>query len=770
MYYYEIYVENNRGIYTYKSEEKYEIGQWCIVNFINRDKMGLVIAITEESKIQFDVSKIKRIKAVAPVLSIPNDIMQLIKWIRSYYISDYYNVIKAVYPGALKLNYSKRAIYQRDFLENECLIGEDNSENSLEEVKKFNEYMKKRKEVTVATLKKNFSGEIVEKAISEKVISVEKKVILNSKISKVEKKKSEIIEKEIILNDEQQKAVDTIKNSENQIFLLKGITGSGKTEIYINLIKEALKQGFGSIFLVPEISLTVQMIQRLEEEFCNEVAILHSKLTDKEKREEWTFIRNGEKKIVIGARSAIFAPVQNLKYIIVDEEHENTYKQENNPRYHVKNVAIKRAFLKNENLKKDDDPEKNKELGKNEELRENVGLKKEEIAKNKKIKVILGSATPSFETYYQAQQGDIELVELTKRYKNAKLPKFEIVDLNETAENFSEKLLDKISQTLQKNEQVILILNRKAFSNLLKCKDCGNIPTCPNCSISLNYYKYDNRLKCHYCGYEKRFNNTCDECGGHKMRQIGAGTEKIEEELAGLFPSARIVRVDSESIKTKQNYEKVYNDFKNHKYDIMLGTQIIAKGLHFSNVTLVGVINADIILNFPDFRASEKTFQLLTQASGRAGRGEKDGEVIIQTFNEENDVIKKTIESDYEGYYKNEMIMRKMLNYPPFGRIVILVISAAEENLVKEKAQILREEIIRNVNTVMELTSNDFISDAFKSPIYKINGKYRYQIFFKFERGKILKIKKIIKKCVGKFREMEKKVRVTIDVDPVNMM
>lgn len=770
MYYYEIYVENNRGIYTYKSEEKYEIGQWCIVNFINRDKMGLVIAITEESKIQFDVSKIKRIKAAAPVLSIPNDIMQLIKWIRSYYISDYYNVIKAVYPGALKLNYSKRAIYQRDFLENEYLIGEDNSENSLEEVKKFNEYMKKRKEVTVATLKKNFSGEIVEKAISEKVISVEKKVILNSKISKVEKKKSEIIEKEIILNDEQQKAVDTIKNSENQIFLLKGITGSGKTEIYINLIKEALKQGLGSIFLVPEISLTVQMIQRLEEEFCNEVAILHSKLTDKEKREEWTFIRNGEKKIVIGARSAIFAPVQNLKYIIVDEEHENTYKQENNPRYHVKNVAIKRAFLKNENLKKDDDPEKNRELGQNGKVRENAGLEKEEIAKNKKIKVILGSATPSFETYYQAQQGDIELVELTKRYKNAKLPKFEIVDLNETVENFSEKLLDKISQTLQKNEQVILILNRKAFSNLLKCKDCGNIPTCPNCSISLNYYKYDNRLKCHYCGYEKRFNNTCDECGGHKMRQIGAGTEKIEEELAGLFPSARIVRVDSESIKTKQNYEKVYNDFKNHKYDIMLGTQIIAKGLHFSNVTLVGVINADIILNFPDFRASEKTFQLLTQASGRAGRGEKDGEVIIQTFNEENDVIKKTIESDYEGYYKNEMIMRKMLNYPPFGRIVILVISAAEENLVKEKAQILREEIIRNVNTVMELTSNDFISDAFKSPIYKINGKYRYQIFFKFERGKILKIKKIIKKCVGKFRETEKKVRVTIDVDPVNMM
>ena len=746
MYYYEIYIENNRGIYTYKSKEKYEIGQWCIVNFINRDKMGLILAMTEESKIQIDISKIKKIKEAAPVLSIPDDLMQLIKWIRNYYISDYYSVIKAVYPGALKLNYSKKAIYQKDFLENEYLIGEDNSENSLDEIKKFNDYMKKRKEVTIATLKKNFSSKIVEKAINEKVISIEKKVILNSKISKEEKKKSEIAEKEIILNDEQQKAVDTIKNSENQIFLLKGITGSGKTEIYINLIKESLKQGFGSIFLVPEISLTVQMIQRLEEEFHNEVAILHSKLTDKEKREEWTFIRNGEKKIVIGARSAIFAPVQNLKYIIVDEEHESTYKQENNPRYHVKNVAIKRAFLQNDNLEED------------------------ETVKSKKIKVILGSATPSFETYYQAQQGDIELVELTKRYKNAKLPKFEIVDLNETAENFSEKLLGKISQTLQKNEQVILILNRKAFSNLLKCKDCGNIPTCPNCSISLNYYKYDNQLKCHYCGYETQFNSTCDECGSHKMRQIGAGTEKIEEELAGLFPSARIVRVDSESIKTKQNYEKVYNDFKNHKYDIMLGTQIIAKGLDFSNVTLVGIINADIILNFPDFRASEKTFQLLTQASGRAGRGEKDGEVIIQTFNGENDVIKKTIESDYEGYYKNEMIIRKMLNYPPFGRIVILVISATEENLAKEKAQTLRKEIVKNIDTVVKLTTNNFISDAFKSPIYKINGRYRYQIFFKFERENILKIKKIIKKCAGKFQKTEKKLRITIDVDPINMM
>ena len=768
MYYYEIYVENNIGLYTYKSEEKYEIGEWCIVNFINRNKMGLIIALVKESEIQFDISKIKKITNAAPILSIPNDIIKLIKWIKNYYLSDYRNVIKAVYPGALKLNYSTKAVYLKGFfsleenkeipeknikeleMENvqkivQKIRNRENKDEKIEnkeisEIKKFNEYMKKRKEVTIATLKKNFSAEIIERAVKEKVISIEKKVILNSKISKREKEKSEILEKEIILNDEQKKAVEIIKNSEKQVFLLKGVTGSGKTEIYINLIKEALRKGFGSIFLVPEISLTTQMIQRLEEEFLNEIAILHSKLTDKEKREEWTYIREGKKKIVLGARSAIFAPVQNLKYIIVDEEHESTYKQENNPRYHVKNVAIKRAFLKNEEIKNEDE----------------------------KIKVILGSATPSFETFYQAKQGDIELIELKNRFKNAKLPKFEIADLNETTENFSEKLLNKISETLKKNEQIILVLNRKAFSNLLKCKECGHIPTCPNCSISLNYYKYENRLKCHYCGYEKRFGDTCEECGEHKMRQIGAGTERIEEELLSYFPSAKIVRVDSESAKTKQNYEKIYNDFKNHKYDIMLGTQVIAKGLHFPNVTLVGVINADIIMNFPDFRAAEKTFQLLTQASGRAGRGEKDGDVIIQTFNKENDVINKTIENDFEGYYENEMTMRKMLNYPPFGRIVILVVSATEENLVKEKAEMLYKQIFENINQKIKLTPIDFFSEPFKAPIYKINGRYRYQIFFKFERENITKVKNIIKKCLVNFKE--KNIRVTVDVDPLNMM
>ena len=474
------------------------------------------------------------------------------------------------------------------------------------------------------------------------------------------------------------------------------------------------------------------MTERLEKQFSDSVAILHSKLTDAEKRKEWTYIRTGEKKIVIGARSAIFAPVQNLKYIIIDEEHENTYKQDNNPRYHTKNVAIKRALIEGD------------------------------------VKVIFGSATPSFESYYQAEKNDIELVELKERFNSAKMPDYEIVDLNNTPENFSEELLKEMSGALGRKEQVILILNRKAFANLLKCKDCGHIPVCPNCSISLSYYKYENKLKCNYCGYEKYFNGKCDACGSEKVMQIGTGTEKIEEEIKSYFPESRTVRVDSETVKTKKDYEDIYNDFKNHKYDIMLGTQIIAKGFHFPDVTLVGIINSDIILNFPDFRAGEKTFQLLTQSSGRAGRGSKDGKVIIQTFNEENEVIQNTVTGNYEEYYRKEMELRKILNYPPFGRLIIIVVSSEEEEELEKKAKKFYNILMVGLNIGTNPGGNEFVSEPFKAPIYKINGRYRYQIFIKFNRENITKVKNVIRKAMNEYKE--KKIRISVDVDPVSML
>ena len=736
MYYYEIYVENNVNIYTYKSTEKYELGEWCIVNFVNRNKTGLIISETKEENISIDVSKIKYIIGRAPILSIPENIMKLVRWIKDYYISDYYNVIRTVYPGTLKLNYSKKAIYVKNLEEKETKtenmhLFEENNEK-LSETEKFNRYMQKKKEVTVATLDKNFSPDIIKRALKEEAVKIEKKLIMNSKKMSGEKIKGKIADDDVVLNEEQQKVADIIKNGEKSFYLLKGVTGSGKTEIYINLIKEAIKNGYGSLFLVPEISLTAQMTERLEKQFSDSVAILHSKLTDAEKRKEWTYIRTGEKKIVIGARSAIFAPVQNLKYIIIDEEHENTYKQDNNPRYHTKNVAIKRALIEGD------------------------------------VKVIFGSATPSFESYYQAEKNDIELVELKERFNSAKMPDYEIVDLNDTPDNFSEELLKEMSGALGRKEQVILILNRKAFANLLKCKECGHIPTCPNCSISLSYYKYENKLKCSYCGYEKYFNGKCESCGSEKIMQIGTGTEKIEEEIKSYFPESRTVRVDSETVKTKKDYEDIYNDFKNHKYDIMLGTQIIAKGFHFPDVTLVGIINSDIILNFPDFRAGEKTFQLLTQSSGRAGRGSKDGKVVIQTFNGENEVIQNTVTGNYEGYYRKEMELRKILNYPPFGRLIIIVVSSEEEEELEKKARKFYNILMAGLSSGTNPNGNEFVSEPFKAPIYKINGRYRYQIFVKFNRKNITKVKNIIRKAMNEYKE--KKTRISVDVDPVSML
>ena len=736
MYYYEIYVENNVNIYTYKSTEKYEPGEWCIVNFVNRNKTGLIISETKEEDISIDVSKIKFIIDRAPILSIPENIMKLIRWIKDYYISDYYNVIRTVYPETLKLNYSKKAIYVKNLEDKESetenmYLFERNNEK-LSEIEKFNSYMQKKKEVTKATLDKNFSPDIIKRALKEEAIKIEKKLIVNSKKMSGGKIEGKIANDDVVLNEEQQKVADIIKNGGKKFYLLKGVTGSGKTEIYINLIKEAIKNGYGSLFLVPEISLTTQMTERLEKQFSDSVAILHSKLTDAEKRKEWTYIRTGEKKIVIGARSAIFAPVQNLKYIIIDEEHENTYKQDNNPRYHTKNVAIKRALIEGD------------------------------------VKVIFGSATPSFESYYQAEKNNIELVELKERFNNAKMPTYEIVDLNNTPENFSEELLKEMSGALGRKEQVILILNRKAFANLLKCKDCGHIPVCPNCSISLSYYKYENKLKCNYCGYEKYFNGKCDACGSEKVMQIGTGTEKIEEEIKSYFPESRTVRVDSETVKTKKDYEDIYNDFKNHKYDIMLGTQIIAKGFHFPDVTLVGIINSDIILNFPDFRAGEKTFQLLTQSSGRAGRGSKDGKVVIQTFNGENEVIQNTVTGNYEGYYRKEMELRKILNYPPFGRLIIIVVSSEEEEELEKKAKKFYNILMAGLNIGTNPGGNEFVSEPFKAPIYKINGRYRYQIFIKFNRENITKVKNVIRKAMNEYKE--KKIRISVDVDPVSML
>lgn len=735
MYYYEMYVENSKGLYTYKSEKKYEIGQWCVVNFIRTNKIALVVKEIEESKVNFQFEKIKQIIEKAPILDVPLVIMKLTDWIKDYYLSDYDNVFKTVYPGALKLNYSKRVIFIKKVqIKQKNTLFENEFQN---EIDKFNEYMEKKGEITLLTLEKKFSKDLIKKVEKLGGIEVIKKLILNNKKISVEKIVNPFFKENTELNEEQKIALERIKKGEKSFYLLKGVTGSGKTEIYINLIKESLIKGEGSIFLVPEISLTTQMIERLEWEFKDSVAILHSKLTNLEKKQEWTRICKGEKKIVIGARSAIFAPVKNLANIIIDEEHENTYKQEQSPRYHTKNVAIKRAMLEKE-------------------------------INGRNVKIVLGSATPSFESYYQSKNEILELIEINKRYNNSKMPKLKVIDLGKTIGNFSRELLEKMAKTLEKDEQIMLILNRKSFSPLIKCKECGEISQCPNCSISLSYYKIENKMKCNYCGYEKNYIGMCYKCKSDKIIQLGSGTEKIEEELRSYFPRAKIVRVDSESIKNKGDYEKIYKDFKNQKYDIMIGTQIIAKGFHFPNVTLVGIINADIILNFPDFRAGEKTFQLLIQSAGRAGRGEKEGEVYIQTFNEENEVIKNTVGNSYESYYEYELKIRKEFNYPPFGKIITLIVSAKDEKVLENKVKEFYINFEKEIRNSIKLENNEIISVPFKAPIYRVNGRFRYEIFIKINRDNVNKVKKIIKFTVKKIKW--ENVRISIDVDPINMM
>ena len=444
--------------------------------------------------------------------------------------------------------------------------------------------------------------------------------------------------------------------------------------------------------------------------------------SNKERGEEWLKIYSGEKKVVLGVRSAVFAPVKNLEYIIIDEEHEGSYKQDSSPIYNAKFVALRRASLEN-------------------------------------CKVILGSATPSVESYYYGKKNVFELLSLETRYNNAVLPDVEIVDMKEEDDSFfSRELLKNIRETLLRKEQVILLLNRKGYSTMVQCKDCGHIEECEHCSIKMSYYHSKRTLKCNYCGTEKRFNGKCSSCGSTNLDFGGKGVEQVEHKLREYF-DVPIVRMDGESAKEKNFYKETYYKFLNKEYDIMIGTQLIAKGLHFPNVTLVGVINADTILSFPDFRAGEKTYQLITQAAGRAGRGDKKGKVIIQTYQPENYVMEKIMKSDYEGFYNSEIEMRKILEYPPFSKIINIGISSSNE-----------EKLERTARKLFEAVKRDYVEvyGPNKSLVYKVKDRYRENIFIKGNKKNIDYYKKELEKILSEFND--EGCRIVVDVDPVNLI
>ncbi|MCA1053460.1 primosomal protein N' [Rossellomorea aquimaris] len=540
----------------------------------------------------------------------------------------------------------------------------------------------------------------------------------------------------LTLTDQQREAIlpilETIEDTLHRTFLLYGVTGSGKTEIYLQSIQRVLEKGKEAIVLVPEISLTPQMVHRFKGRFGNDVAVLHSGLSVGEKYDEWRKIQRKEVKVVVGARSAIFAPFENLGIIIIDEEHETSYKQEENPRYHARDVAVKRA-------------------------------------ETHRCPVILGSATPSLESFARASKGVYHLLTLNKRMNDGDLPAVSIVDMREELRSgnrsmFSQELFDKLQTRIEKGEQTVLFLNRRGHSSFIMCRDCGFVVQCPNCDISLTYHRFSNGMKCHYCGYEEHVPNTCPECESEHIRYFGTGTQKVEEELNKLLPGARIIRMDVDTTSRKGSHEKLLNAFGEGKADILLGTQMIAKGLDFPNITLVGVLSADTMLHLPDFRAAEKTFQLLTQVSGRAGRHKLPGEVVIQTYTPEHYSIELASEHDYDRFYSQEMMMRKMGNYPPFYYITLITLSHEDLMQVVSIAERLSG-FIRS-----RLSQSTIILGPSASPIPRIKNRYRYQCLIKYKREPNLA--STLKTVLDQFQQQyaSQGLSISIDVNPYVMM
>jgi primosomal protein N' (replication factor Y) len=538
--------------------------------------------------------------------------------------------------------------------------------------------------------------------------------------------------KEIELNAAQKQAVADIATGYDKfdVNLLFGITGSGKTEVYIEVIRRYLNCGRSVIFLIPEIALTPQMVERFQGSFGNTLAIQHSQLSEKDRFRQWQMIVRGEKKIIIGARSAVFAPVANLGLIVIDEEHEGTYKQDSVPRYHGRDVAIVRAKLHN-------------------------------------AQVILGSATPALESWQNALSGKYKLLKLEARPLDYSLPEVKIVDLRDEYEldMISPTLLDAIDQRLQKGEQVILFQNRRGYSSFMQCLKCGKLVTCSQCEISMAYHRDKEEMQCHYCGSSHPSPRKCPDCGSYSFAYGAPGTQKLEQNLRVMFPEARILRMDSDSARKRDTYKSMYNRMKKREVDILLGTQMISKGLDFPEVTLVGIVMADISLNVPDFRAAERTFQLLTQVAGRSGRGDKAGEVIIQTYNPEHYAIQAASRQDFPGFVAEEMEHRKKLYYPPFYRLARIVFQCPD-------LDVLRQEV-RNMEEAKQSLLKSFkvpellLLGPSPAPFSKISNYFRYHLIFKGVNTQT------IGKALTLFHELYKcpnAVSYYADVDPVSLM
>ena len=704
--------------FTYKVPNKFKnkmtVGMRVEVPFGAQILEGFVVKIRYTD----DTKSLKEIVSLVDEYPVLNDeLLSLGVFVKNSTLSSLMSSYQAMLPKALK---AKQKVTMNVKKEKYISLNKDIDLNSY----KFNETQTK-----IVNILKSSSSELKDhlNLISRSSVNtlIKKGILLETEKEKYRYNLETKNKKDFVLNGEQLNCFNKVKEflGQNKTFLLYGVTGSGKTNIYMKLIEQVINSGKTALFLVPEISLTPQIIDRFTSYF-SKIAVLHSRLSDSEKYDEWRKINRGEVNIVVGARSAIFAPLNNIGIIIIDEEHSSSYKQENNPKYDAISVAKWRCNYH-------------------------------------KCPLVLGSATPTMESYTRALNGQYNLLTLKNRY-NGMDPEIEIIDMNEEFKKnnsyLSNKLIDEIKNNIDKRKQVILFLNKRGFATTTMCKNCGDAIKCPNCDITLTYHKSSNMLRCHYCGYATKREKFCSNCH-EEFKEYGIGTEKVEAEIQRLIPEVKIVRMDIDTTTKKNAHQKIINDFEQKKYDILLGTQMIAKGLDFPNVTLVGVINADISLNFPDFRSSEITFQLLNQVAGRSGRGNSKGKVLIQTFNKDHYAIECIKNNNYVEFYNKEIKIRKKLGYPPFYNICSLRVVSKDYDLASKMS-------IKITDYLKSYIKDEIVLGPSTANIFRLRGEYRFNIIIKYKS--ISNLRPILVKLNNRFFN-DKKVHLDIDFNPLKM-
>lgn len=695
-------------IFTYsipKSIKNVSIGMRVSVPLSNRKIEGLILNIKD--KCEFDTKDIIEVLDEMPVLN--HELLELGKYMKNIYLCSLMSAYESMLPNALKFNKNNIKIKYDTYI---IKIG-DIDKPTIYEKNILDLFIKNDKVLKSSIKSKSTLKRMLDKQILKEVKQEKNRLLVNTNKTTLK-----------VLTDKQKEVYNNILNTDKMITLLRGVTGSGKTEIYMHLIMNTIKNKRNAIVLVPEITLTTQLINRFRSVFNDKIAVFHSGLSDGEKYDEYRRIRNKEVNVVIGTRSAIFTPLTNIGLIIIDEEHVDSYKQENEPRYRAVDIALKRGEYNNS-------------------------------------KVVLGSATPLIESYTKAKMGKYNLVELTDRVNDIPMPTVYVVDMkNEIKKGnsiLSKVAMDLITDRLNKNEQIMILINRRGYSNYILCKECGNVIKCPNCDISLTYHKNSDTLRCHYCGFATNRYSKCPNCNSNNLIAKGIGTEKIEEYLKDKFEGVKVIRMDRDTTSNKGMHERIVTDFNNKKYDILLGTQMISKGLDFENVTLVIVLNGDSSLNIPDYRSAEKTFDLLTQVSGRSGRGNKEGISLIQTYNPNHYSIILSKKHDYIRFYNEEIKIRRKLNYPPFCLIVSIRISTSDYELGNNE--------IEKIHKYLKEKLNESYTILGPTVSFKINNIYTFKILIKYkEKQLIYKVLEEIKK-----HNKNKNIKLEIDFNPIRV-